>query len=118
MRSSTLDAGPTVRTRLASLVHQTGRLAERTSDPRLRAQVLAVCRALDAPEPCRNAVLSARETDVLALVAGGCGNKPIAALLGTTPDAVKAHLRSAMRALGAQSRHAAVSTARSRGLLT
>ena len=104
--------------RLATLVSRVRAFADTVTDPALRTDLLECCDRLDAtatvPDPT---TLTPRELDVLALVAGGCANEVVANLLDTTPDAVKAHLRKAMRRLGARSRHAAVSVARARGLL-
>ncbi|GAA1199167.1 regulatory protein, luxR family [Prauserella alba] len=61
--------------------------------------------------------LSRRETDVLAQVALGCTNADTAARLSLAPETVKAYLRSAMRKLGAHTRHEAVVRARSAWLL-
>jgi two-component system, NarL family, nitrate/nitrite response regulator NarL len=52
--------------------------------------------------------LSARELDVLELVADGLGNKQIAAQLHVSEETVKTHLRRLMRKLGATSRAHAV----------
>lgn len=86
-------------------------LAGLVDNAELRAEILADCAD---PGPIR---LTARETEVLALVAAGRGNAEIAQLLATTGPAVKARLRTAMTKLGARSRHAAVSAARVAGLV-
>lgn len=62
-------------------------------------------------------VLSARELDVLRLVATGAANNDIARDLGLTPNTVKAYLRSVSRKLGAANRTHAVRLARDAGLL-
>lgn len=116
MTSSTL--GPLLDGRLATLLSDVRAFATTVQDPCLRAELLACCDRLAAAVPGPgSSTLTPRELDVLALVAGGCANEIVASLLDTTPDAVKAHLRKAMHRLGARSRHAAVSIARSRGLL-
>jgi DNA-binding NarL/FixJ family response regulator len=53
----------------------------------------------DAPGP-----ISARELDVIGLVAEGKGNKEIARVLGIREQTVKNHLASIMQKLGAKSR--------------
>jgi DNA-binding NarL/FixJ family response regulator len=53
----------------------------------------------DAPGP-----ISARELDVIGLVAEGKGNKEIAKILGIREQTVKNHLASIMQKLGAKSR--------------
>ena len=61
--------------------------------------------------------LSARELDVLRLVARGLGNKEIAAELGITTHTVKFHLAAVLEKLGVRSRTEAVSLGMRRGLV-
>lgn len=61
--------------------------------------------------------LTARELEVLRLVAEGLANKAIAARLGISDHTVKFHLNSVLRKLGAQSRTEAVVRATRLGLL-
>ena len=61
--------------------------------------------------------LSPRETEVLKLVAGGCGNREIAAKLGISENSVKMHLKRSFFKLGASDRTEAVSLASKRGFL-
>jgi DNA-binding NarL/FixJ family response regulator len=61
--------------------------------------------------------LSAREIEVLRLVASGASNAEIAARLHITDATVKSHLVHVYSKLGVSSRTAAVSTARSLGVL-
>lgn len=63
------------------------------------------------------ASLSSREIQVLELVAVGRGNTDIAAELFVSETTVKSHLAHIFTKLGVSSRTAAVSTARSRGIL-
>lgn len=91
---------------------------DRLRDPILKGRILELCerrseRAVGTERP----QLSPRELDALTLVAAGCANDMIADLLGTSTDAVKAHLRTAMRQLRVKTRHAAVSEARAYGLI-
>lgn len=62
-------------------------------------------------------VLTARELEVLALVAQGLSNKRVAAHLGISEPTVKAHLMHVFEKLGVQGRTAAVMAALERGLL-
>jgi DNA-binding NarL/FixJ family response regulator len=61
--------------------------------------------------------LTARELDVLRLVAQGRGNRDIAAELGITEFTVKAHVQSVLSKLDASDRTHAVTIAVKRGLL-
>ena len=63
------------------------------------------------------AALSARELEVLELVADGASNEGIAARLHITEATVKSHLVHIFTKLGVGSRTAAVSAGRSQGLL-
>ncbi|MGY1811382.1 response regulator transcription factor [Blastococcus sp. SYSU D00820] len=96
-------------------------LAASLDDEALRRQVHAACRRLAgvaAGAPSPPAVpLSAREVDVLALVALGCSNRTAAARLALRPETVKSYLSSAMAKLDAHTRLEAVVRARSLGLL-
>jgi DNA-binding NarL/FixJ family response regulator len=62
--------------------------------------------------------LTAREREVLQLLAEGLPNKQIAARLGITPHTAKFHVASILGKLGAASRTEAVATGARRGLLT
>jgi DNA-binding NarL/FixJ family response regulator len=59
--------------------------------------------------------LTAREIEVLKLVAGGCSNKVVADRLQITEDTVKGHVRSIMEKLKANDRTHAVTIALQRG---
>ncbi|MCJ1701355.1 response regulator transcription factor [Rathayibacter festucae] len=61
--------------------------------------------------------LSARETEVLALVAQGLSNTEVAARLFVTETTVKSHLAHVFAKLGVASRTAAVSAARGLGIV-
>lgn len=61
--------------------------------------------------------LTSRELDVLSQVALGCTNAEAANRLSLSVETIKAYLRNASSKLGVRGRHAAVSRARSLGLL-
>ncbi|MEM9387596.1 MAG: response regulator transcription factor [Pseudomonadota bacterium] len=61
------------------------------------------------------ASLSARQLDVLRLIARGQSNKEIARELGLSPYTVRIHVSAMLKALGLNSRSAAASYAASRG---
>lgn len=67
--------------------------------------------------PEASAVLTARETDVLRLVATGHSNKQIAVELGIGESTVKTHLLKVFDKLGVADRTRAVTLAMERGLL-
>jgi NarL family two-component system response regulator LiaR len=61
--------------------------------------------------------LTARELEVLRLVAQGRANKEIAAAIGVTERTVKFHLSAIMGRLGAANRTEAVALAAQQGLI-
>jgi DNA-binding NarL/FixJ family response regulator len=61
--------------------------------------------------------LSARELDVLRLVALGSSNKRVGQLLSVTEDTVKAHMNAILAKLGASDRTHAVTLALRRGII-
>ena len=61
--------------------------------------------------------LSPRETEVLRLVAKGCGNREIASQLGISENSIKMHMKRVFFKLGASDRTEAVSLASKRGFL-
>lgn len=67
--------------------------------------------------PVPDAVLTARETDVLRLVALGRSNKQIAVALGIGESTVKTHLLKVFDKLGVADRTRAVTLAMERGIL-
>ncbi|MGW0247680.1 response regulator transcription factor [Nocardia goodfellowii] len=97
-------------------------IAGAVGDPALQAALAALSQRLaalvsgdDAPDT--EVSLSPREVDVLAQVALGCSNIEAAERLSLRMDTVKSYLRSAMRKLGAGTRHEAVVQARRLRLL-
>ena len=74
-----------------------------------------VARALASRVP--DSELSAREKEVLLLMAGGNSNKDIANLLGITEATVKSHVSTILQRLDVEDRTQAVVTALQRGLV-
>jgi DNA-binding CsgD family transcriptional regulator len=70
-----------------------------------------------SPEDAATSLLSAREAEILKLVAGGLTNPQVASRLYLSPRTVGQHLRSVYRKLGVPSRAAAVREASDRGLI-
>lgn len=109
-------------------------IAGAVADPALRRRLEAVCAQLTGAGAggtghgdsgdgggtgggVRLNPLSARELDVLALVAVGCANGETARRLGLRPETVKSYLRSVMRKLGTHNRAESVVAARRAGFL-
>jgi DNA-binding NarL/FixJ family response regulator len=80
-----------------------------------RALPAAVTRALAEFTP--RVDLTAREVEVLRLVAKGLQNSEVARVLGLTPGTVKVHLQHVYRKLGTEDRTEAVTVALHRGYL-
>jgi len=78
-----------------------GELLRRSNDLRLARRYGLEPRPTVIPDV---SVLSARETEVLELVAGGRTNEDVAALLSISPVTVKAHLRHIYEKLGVRNR--------------
>ena len=70
---------------------------------------------IDVPRP---GALTARERDVLTLVAHGLDVRAISERLALSPSTVKTHLRNALRRLGARNRAHAIAIAMRDGLIT
>jgi len=81
-------------------------------EPQVAARLVA---AMRSPHPTGQ--LTARERDVLRLVADGRPGKQIARALGISERTVKFHTTSLLRKLGADNRAQAVALAAQRGLL-
>lgn len=97
------------------------RIAAETSDPVARERLNAIEQKLAglgrAAQPPHDLRLAPRELDVLSQAALGGTNAGIGAALGIAESTVKGYLQSAMGKLDVQTRHAAVSAARSYGLI-
>ncbi|GIJ50356.1 helix-turn-helix transcriptional regulator [Virgisporangium aliadipatigenens] len=102
---------------LAGIIRRTRDEALRHRLEHLRRELSATCPQVRAPAVRDGRRLSAREGEVLRLVAVGASNLEIAAELRLSPETVKAYLRSAMRKLDAPNRTAAVHAARLFGVL-
>jgi non-specific serine/threonine protein kinase len=120
-RRWTLDATTSLRTRLG---------ADRFGTARGEGRGLTfsqICELLDSvlqdvsnatrDSETRHGTLTAREQQVLGLVATGLTNKQIAAHLVLTENTVKTHIMSVFNKLGVDSRAHAVAEAACRGLL-
>lgn len=92
-------------------------LAQDVEDADIRARLDSILDRMAHPRPSAGVRLSAREVDVLALVAMGCGNAEIGIRLNLQAETVKSYLRTASRKLGAQGRVDAVRLARAAGQL-
>jgi DNA-binding NarL/FixJ family response regulator len=68
-------------------------------------------------EHATDETLSAREIEVLRLVAGGNANKEIAAQLSITEETVKGHIKNILAKLGANDRTHAVTIGLKRGII-
>jgi DNA-binding NarL/FixJ family response regulator len=79
---------------------------------------LALSLAVSLPVSAPAAALSAREMEVLQLVAQGFTNKAIAAQLGISDRTVQGHLANIFEKLGAQSRTDAVMAGLKTGLIS
>lgn len=69
------------------------------------------------PDARRTLGLSAREMEVLGLLADGLANKEIAARLNVSPNTVKTHVARLLEKLGARRRTEALARARELGIL-
>ncbi|MCF7976702.1 MAG: response regulator transcription factor [Chromatiaceae bacterium] len=92
-------------------------LPESVATTRDSAAAVANDELIDAEQRAADITLTARQLEVLALVAKGRSNKKIARELGLSEFTVKAHLAAILRALGVSNRIEASVVARSRGLV-
>jgi LuxR family transcriptional regulator, regulator of acetate metabolism len=100
---------------LSDLFARLRQVAARTTDPQTARELRELLEFRPAAREDRR--LTARQVDVLALVALGLTNEGIAASLGLSLPTVKGYLRSAMTRLDARTRYQAVLEARRLGLL-
>src|ERR1700681_1156373 len=73
--------------------------------------------ATELAEHAADEALSAREVEVLRLIAGGNANKEIAAQLSITEETVKGHVKNILAKLGANDRTHAVTLGLKRGII-
>jgi DNA-binding NarL/FixJ family response regulator len=73
--------------------------------------------AVELAQHSGESTLTAREIEVLSLVAAGNSNKRIASSLNITEDTAKGHLKSILAKLGASDRTRAVTLALKRGII-
>jgi DNA-binding NarL/FixJ family response regulator len=92
-------------------------MADRLRQHMRAAGVRAVPRGPRASTRGNIAGLTAREVQVLALVANGWQNARIAARLSRSPRTVEHHLAGILSKLDASSRNEAVARARARGII-
>ncbi|HET8547814.1 MAG TPA: response regulator transcription factor [Bryobacteraceae bacterium] len=99
-----------------------GAIPRRVDGPQLAAAVRAVHHGwlVNPPEPAAVAAvepLTARELEVLSMLADGLSNKEIASKLGISDHTVKFHVNSILGKLGAGSRTEAVTIGLRSGLI-
>lgn len=93
---------------VASATRALGPLEGSASSLGSAVEVAGEPRAVGSAAPRRDALLSAREREILELVADGATNAAIAARLSLSEDTVKTHMRGVLRKLRVTSRGAAV----------
>jgi DNA-binding NarL/FixJ family response regulator len=81
---------------------------QRRMDPEIAAEIA---------EHATDSALTAREVDVLRLIAGGNANKEIAAQLAITEETVKGYVKNILAKLGAKDRTHAVTIGLKRGVI-
>jgi DNA-binding NarL/FixJ family response regulator len=112
------------RARLSSALRAAGRVADANEQAQLAAEVgrrLGAQPLLDelgsAADPAGSAALTARETEVLALLAEGRTNRQLARELYISEKTVSVHVSNILAKLGVRSRTEAAAVARRDGLL-
>jgi DNA-binding NarL/FixJ family response regulator len=110
--------------RLSSALRAAGRVADANEQAQLAAEVgrrLGAQPLLDelgsAADPVGSAALTARETEVLALLAEGRTNRQLARELYISEKTVSVHVSNILAKLGVRSRTEAAAVARRDGLL-
>lgn len=108
-----------LRDRLTETYARLRSLASTVDDAELAAEIASITAGLvpEVPDAADQVALTAREQDVLALLALGFSNARIGDRLGLRSETVKGYVKVMMRKLGVSSRFEAVVVARRRGLL-
>jgi LuxR family maltose regulon positive regulatory protein len=119
---SILDQGPEIGTLLQAVRDDTRNTAQTKEVANHTDRLFDGWRALYQPDsqPQRDAEresLSAREREIVGLIAQGLSNKEIARSLGIAPETVKSHVKSIFVKLAVDKRAHAVSRAQALGLL-
>jgi DNA-binding CsgD family transcriptional regulator len=109
-----LAAGPERRSHAAALLGQAAALADRIGMPALSARVRATGTAAAAPTLPDG--LSAREVQILQLIARGLSNREIGAALVISEHTAANHVRSILRKTGCANRTQATTYAHRHGL--
>lgn len=119
LRAREPDGDAPLRARARDAYAELRTLAARVEDGELRAAVLGAAGRLvpDDAEPADPVTLTRRELDVLALLAGGLGDRAVATALGIGMYTVKGHVKSLLGKLHATNRREVVVEARRRALL-
>jgi DNA-binding CsgD family transcriptional regulator/tetratricopeptide (TPR) repeat protein len=110
-----LTRGPGHRARAEALLGEAAALAERIGMPALLARIRAL--GSSVPPPGRGDGLSAREIQILGLVAQGLSNREIGATLVISEHTAANHIRSILRKTGSANRTEAASYAHRQGLI-
>lgn len=107
------------RTRVQAAYAELRAIAPSVTDRDLRARLTGIVEglSLDAGNAPAGVRLTAREQDVLALIAGGLPNRSIGERLGIGLYTVKGHVKNLMGKLAAETRFELVVNARRAGLL-
>jgi LuxR family maltose regulon positive regulatory protein len=120
-----LDAGPEIGTLLATIQEDVaGGGGNSATLAAYVARLVDGWRARYQPQPRPNSssaiaeLLSAREGDILKLIAQGRSNKEIARTLAITPETVKSHVKHIFIKLAVEKRAQAVSRAQGLGLVS
>lgn len=91
--------------------------AQRGISPQVAMSLLTEVESASSDHPLEDALLTARQMEVLRLIAAGSSNQAIADHLTLSLATIKSHIVHIMNRLGATSRTEAVALARQRGIL-
>ena len=110
-----LARGPAERDRARALLDEAAALAERIGMPALLARIMAL--GSSGPRTGRPDGLSAREVQILCLVARGLSNREIGTTLFISEHTAANHIRSILRKTRCANRTEAASYAHRHGLI-